>query len=62
MKYKFIVTGSVYVQGSVIIEAENDLMAYEKFKSLTPEELNLKINSLNKDRITYEVIKDVGEL
>jgi hypothetical protein len=62
MKYKFIVTGSVYVQGSVIIEAENDLMAYEKFKLLTPEELNLKINSLNKDRITYEVIKDVGEL
>jgi hypothetical protein len=62
MKYKFIVTGSIYVQGSVIIEAENDLMAYEKFKSLTPEELNLKINSLNKDRITYEVIKDVGEL
>jgi len=62
MKYKFIVTGSVYVQGSVIIEAENDLMAYEKFKVLTPEELNLKINSLNKDRITYEVIKDVGVL
>ena len=62
MKYKFIVTGSIYVQGSVIIEAENDLMAYEKFKSLTPEELNLKINSLNKDRITYEVIKDVGVL
>ena len=62
MKYKFIVTGSLYVQGSVIIEAENDLMAYEKFKSLTPEELNLKINSLNKDRITYEVIKDVREL
>ena len=62
MKYKFIVTGSIYVQGSVIIEAENDLMAYEKFKLLTPEELNLKINSLNKDRITYEVIKDVGEL
>jgi len=62
MKYKFIVTGSVYVQGSVIIEADNDLMAYEKFKLLTPEELNLKINSLNKDRITYEVIKDVGEL
>lgn len=62
MKYKFIVTGSIYVQGSVIIEAENDLMAYEKFKSLTPEELNLKINSLNKDRITYEVIKDVREL
>jgi len=62
MKYKFIVTGSIYVQGSVIIEAENDLMAYEKFKSLTPEELNLKINSLNRDRITYEVIKDVGVL
>jgi len=62
MKYKFIVTGSVYVQGSVIIEADNDLMAYEKFNVLTPEELDLKINSLNKDRITYEVIKDVGEL
>ena len=62
MKYKFIVTGSVYVKGSVIIEAENDLMAYEKFKTLTPEELNLKINSLFKDRITYEVVKDVGEL
>jgi hypothetical protein len=62
MKYKFIVTGSIYVQGSVIIEAENDLMAYEKFKTLTPEELNLKINSLFKDRITYEVVKDVGEL
>ena len=62
MKYKFIVTGSIYVQGSVIIEADNDLMAYEKFKTLTPEELNLKINSLNKDRITYEVIKDVGVL
>jgi hypothetical protein len=62
MKYKFIVTGSLYVQGSVIIEAENDLMAYEKFKTLTPEELNLKINSLFKDRITYEVVKDVGEL
>jgi len=62
MKYKFIVTGSVYVQGSVIIEADNDLMAYEKFNVLTPEELDLKINSLNKDRITYEIIKDVGEL
>jgi hypothetical protein len=62
MRYKFIVTGSVYVKGSVIIEAENDLMAYEKFKTLTPEELNLKINSLFKDRITYEVVKDVGEL
>jgi len=62
MKYKFIVTGSLYVQGSVIIEADNDLMAYEKFKTLTPEELNLKINSLFKDRITYEVVKDVGEL
>lgn len=62
MKYKFIVTGSIYVQGSVIIEEENDLMAYEKFKALTPEELNLKINSLNKDRITYEIIKDVGVL
>ena len=62
MKYKFIVTGSIYVQGSVIIEAENDLMAYEKFKTLTPEELNLKINSLFKDRITYEVVKDVGVL
>jgi hypothetical protein len=62
MKYKFIVTGSIYVQGSVIIEAENDLMAYEKFKALTPEELNLKINSLFKDRITYEVVKDVGVL
>lgn len=62
MKYKFIVTGSVYVQGSVIIEADNDLIAYEKFEILTPEELNLKINSLNKDRITYEIIKDVGVL
>jgi hypothetical protein len=62
MRYKFIVTGSVYVKGSVIIEAENDLMAYEKFKTLTPEELNLKINSLFKDRITYEIVKDVGEL
>ncbi len=62
MKYKFIVTGSVYVKGSVIIEAENDLMAYEKFKTLTPEELDLKINSLFKDRITYEVVKDVREL
>jgi hypothetical protein len=62
MKYKFIVTGSVYVKGSVIIEADNDLMAYEKFNVLTPEELDLKINSLNKDRITYEVIKDVGVL
>ncbi|NBW12855.1 MAG: hypothetical protein EBR82_33010 [Caulobacteraceae bacterium] len=62
MKYKFIVTGSIYVQGSVIIEADNDLMAYEKFNVLTPEELDLKINSLNKDRITYEIIKDVGEL
>ena len=62
MKYKFIVTGSVYVKGSVIIEADNDLMAYEKFKALTSEELNLKINSLFKDRITYEIIKDVGVL
>jgi hypothetical protein len=52
----------VYVKGSVIIEADNDLVAYEKFNELTPEELDLKINSLNKDRITYEVIKDVGEL
>lgn len=62
MRYKFIVTGSVYVKGSVIIEAENDLVAYEKFNVLTPEELNLKINSLFKDRITYEVVKDVREL
>jgi len=62
MKYKFIVTGSLYVQGSVIIEADNDLVAYEKFNVLTPDELNLKVNTLFKDRITYEVVKDVGEL
>ena len=62
MRYKFIVTGSVYVKGLVIIEADNDLVAYEKFNELSPEELNLKINSLFKDRITYEVVKDVGEL
>jgi hypothetical protein len=62
MKYKFIVTGSLYVEGSVIIEADNDLIAYEKFNQLTPDELNLKINSLFKDRITYEVVKDVREL
>lgn len=62
MKYKFIVTGSVYVKGSVIIEADNDLVAYEKFNVLTPDELNLKINSLFKDRITYEVVKDVRTL
>jgi hypothetical protein len=52
----------VYVKGSVIIEADNDLVAYEKFNELSPEELDLKINSLFKDRITYEVVKDVGEL
>jgi len=62
MRYKFIVTGSVYVKGSVIIEADNDLVAYEKFNELSPEELDLKINSLFKDRITYEVVKDVEEL
>jgi hypothetical protein len=62
MKYKFIVTGSLYVQGSVIIEADNDLVAYEKFNVLTPDELNLKVNTLFKDRITYEVVKDVREL
>ena len=59
MKYKFIVNGYLYVKGSVIIDAENDLVAYEKFKQLKPEDLNLKPNLLNKDRITYEVIKDV---
>jgi len=59
MKYKFIVNGYLYVKGSVIVDAENDLVAYEKFKELKPEDLNLKPNFLNKDRITYEVIKDV---
>jgi hypothetical protein len=59
MKYKFIVNGYLYVKGSVIVDAENDLVAYEKFKELKPEDLNLKPNILNKDRITYEVIKDV---
>jgi len=59
MKYKFIVNGYLYVKGSVIVDAENDLVAYEKFKQLKPEDLNLKPNLLNKDRITYEVIKDV---
>ena len=42
MKYKFIVTGSVYVKGSVIIEAENDLVAYEKFNVLTTRRIRLK--------------------
>ena len=46
-------------EGSAIVEADNDLEAYNKFKSLSPTEINLKLNSLNKDRITYEVIKDV---
>lgn len=60
MKYRFVVYGTLYVNGSVTIEADNDLAAYEKFYALKPDELNLKINSLNKDRITYEVIKDDG--
>jgi len=59
MKYTFKVYGYCYVEGSVTVEADNDLEAYNKFKSLSPSQLNLKPNSLNKDRITYEVIKDV---
>ncbi len=55
----FKVYGYFYVEGAAIVEADNDLEAYNKFKSLSPTEINLKLNSLNKDRITYEVIKDV---
>lgn len=62
MKYKFIVTGYLSVKGTVIIEAENDLVAFEKFKMLKPDDLNLKSCNLNKDRITYEVIKDVESI
>lgn len=59
MKYTFKVYGYCYVEGCAIVEADNDLEAYNKFKSLSPSEINIKLNSLNKDRITYEVIKDV---
>jgi|694.fasta_scaffold27659_5 hypothetical protein len=59
MRYTFKVYGYCYVEGFAIVEADNDLEAYNKFKSLSPTEINLKLNSLNKDRITYEVIKDV---
>jgi hypothetical protein len=59
MRYTFKVYGYCYVEGFAIVEADNDLEAYNKFKSLSPKEINLKLNSLNKDRITYEVIKDV---
>ena len=59
MRYTFKVYGYCYVEGSATVEADNDLEAYNKFKSLSPTEINLKLNSLNKDRITYEVIKDV---
>jgi len=59
MRYTFKVYGYCYVEGSAIVDADNDLEAYNKFKSLSPTEINLKLNSFNKDRITYEVIKDV---
>lgn len=59
MRYTFKVYGYCYVECSAIVDADNDLEAYNKFKSLSPTEINLKLNSLNKDRITYEVIKDV---
>lgn len=59
MRYTFKVYGYCYVEGFAIVDANNDLEAYNKFKSLSPTEINLKLNSLNKDRITYEVIKDV---
>ena len=55
MRYTFKVYGYCYVEGSAIVEADNDLEAYNKFKSLLPTEINLKLNSLNKTFLYYNI-------